>query len=278
MAREVPAIARSCRSAWDRVAPFFALAERQTFSAAIRRAIHATNAIESLNSTVRAHGPLPQRPDRRPAGVLGAAQRRSEGLAFHQGTSSKLGLRWRWVDGRRRVARPPRGEAPRTGQRAAVGGAPASRRLLAGLASAPGAAEEASGDAWPQPERHRDAAVLLSLRCICGVAPVTRRSGKSLLVVRRLAAHDRLRDATYHWVRVAAQRDPVSKAKYKCCCQHGHRHARPPLGDRPAAERRVRDVARRCRLRSPARRSQVGLAAHIAFDSSDGCVFSAVPT
>ena len=37
-----------------------------------------------------------------------------------------------------------------------------------------------------------------ALRCRCGVAPVTRRAGKSPLVVRRLAAHDRLRDTAYH--------------------------------------------------------------------------------
>ena len=125
--------------------------------------------------------------------------------------------------------------------------------LPAGPASAPGAADEASGDAPGQPERHRDAAVPLSLpgvgatvaaallseapdalrnrdchalRCICGVAPVTRRSGRSLLVVRRLAAHDRLRDAAHHWARVAAQRDPVSKAKCQALRQRGHRHAR----------------------------------------------------
>ncbi len=52
-----PAIAGSWRAAWDRVVPFFA------FSAAIRRAVHTTNAIESLNSTVRravrAHGHFP---------------------------------------------------------------------------------------------------------------------------------------------------------------------------------------------------------------------------
>ena len=40
-------IVRSWRSAWDRVVPFFA------FSAPVRRAIYTTNAIESLNSTVR---------------------------------------------------------------------------------------------------------------------------------------------------------------------------------------------------------------------------------
>ena len=52
-----PAIARSWRSAWDRVVPFFA------FSQPIRRAVYTTNAIESLNSTVRravkAHGHFP---------------------------------------------------------------------------------------------------------------------------------------------------------------------------------------------------------------------------
>lgn len=123
--------------------------------------------------------------------------------------------------------------------------------LLAGLASEPAEAERE--DAPGQPERPRDAAVLLSLpgvgttvaatllaeapdalrnrdyhalRCVCGVAPVTRRSGKSLLVVRRLAAHGRLRDAAYHWARVAAQRDPVSKAKYQTLRQRGHGHAR----------------------------------------------------
>ena len=42
-----------------------------------------------------------------------------------------------------------------------------------------------------------------ALRCLCGVAPVTRRSGKSLIVTRRLAADGRLRDATYHWARTA---------------------------------------------------------------------------
>ena len=65
-----------------------------------------------------------------------------------------------------------------------------------------------------------------ALRCPCGVAPVTRRSGKSLLVTCRLAAHDRLRDAAYHWARVAAQRDPVSHDKYQALRARGHRHAR----------------------------------------------------
>ena len=65
-----------------------------------------------------------------------------------------------------------------------------------------------------------------ALRCLCGVAPVTRRSGKSMIVTRRLAAHGRLREAVYHWARVAAQRDPVSHDKYRSLRARGHGHAR----------------------------------------------------
>jgi len=45
--QKYPNIAKSWRRRWDQVIPFFA------FSASIRRAIYTTNAIESLNSTVR---------------------------------------------------------------------------------------------------------------------------------------------------------------------------------------------------------------------------------
>ena len=45
--QKYPAIARSWRSRWEQIIPFFA------FSEPIRRAIYTTNAIESLNSTVR---------------------------------------------------------------------------------------------------------------------------------------------------------------------------------------------------------------------------------
>ena len=65
-----------------------------------------------------------------------------------------------------------------------------------------------------------------ALRCLTGIAPVTRRSGKQHFVVRRMAAHPRLRDAMYHWARVAVQRDPVSKRKYAALRQRGLKHAR----------------------------------------------------
>ena len=75
----------------------------------------------------------------------------------------------------------------------------------------------------PGPLRARDHQ---AFRCLCGVAPVTRRSGKSTIVVRRLAAHPRLRDAAYHWARTSVQHDPVSGAKYAALRARGHGHAR----------------------------------------------------
>lgn len=65
-----------------------------------------------------------------------------------------------------------------------------------------------------------------ALRCLCGVAPVTQRSGKSLIVKRRLAAHKRLQDAAYHWSGNAILRDPVCKAKYASLRARGHGHSR----------------------------------------------------
>jgi transposase len=64
------------------------------------------------------------------------------------------------------------------------------------------------------------------LRCLCGSAPVTKRSGKSKIVVRRLATNHRLVNAVYHWSRVAIQHDPPSRAKYDALRQRGHGHAR----------------------------------------------------
>src|SRR3954447_2659633 len=47
-----------------------------------------------------------------------------------------------------------------------------------------------------------------AFRTLCGAAPVTRRSGKSQVVIMRYAAHVRLRNTVYHWARVASQHDP----------------------------------------------------------------------
>ena len=73
-----------------------------------------------------------------------------------------------------------------------------------------------------------------ALRALCGVAPVTKRSGKGLTVTRRRAMHNRLNQALYHWARSAITCDPVSRAKYDALRKRGHRHARAlrSVGDR----------------------------------------------
>lgn len=65
-----------------------------------------------------------------------------------------------------------------------------------------------------------------ALRCLSGVAPVTRRSGKSQVVLMRQAAHVRLRNAVYHWARVAVQHDQRCRIKYAALRAKGHGHAR----------------------------------------------------
>ncbi len=76
-----------------------------------------------------------------------------------------------------------------------------------------------------------------ALRCLCGVAPVTRQSGRSRRVVRRRACQRRLVNTVYHWSRVAIQHDPVSRAKYDALRARGHSHGRAlrSVADRPLA-------------------------------------------
>ena len=75
---------------------------------------------------------------------------------------------------------------------------------------------------------------LKALRCLSGVAPVTKQSGKSRRVTRRLACNNRLKDAVYHWANTAIHHDQVSGAKYKALRNKGHTHARAlrGVGDR----------------------------------------------
>jgi transposase len=65
-----------------------------------------------------------------------------------------------------------------------------------------------------------------ALRCLSGVAPITKRSGKSRIVLMRQAVHVRLRNSVYHWARVAVQHDPRSRAKYAALRARGHGHGR----------------------------------------------------
>jgi transposase len=85
-------------------------------------------------------------------------------------------------------------------------------------------------EAW-EPLRRRD---YHALRALCGVAPVTKRSGKRCVVVMRQACHVRLRTAVYPWARTATQRDELSRRRYAELRQRGHSHGRAlrTVGDR----------------------------------------------
>lgn len=82
-----------------------------------------------------------------------------------------------------------------------------------------------------EPLRQRSYSVL---RTLTGAAPVTRRSGKTHYVVRRLACHRRLRNALYHWARAAIQYDPTSQQRYRELRRRGRSHGRAlrTVGDR----------------------------------------------
>lgn len=72
-----------------------------------------------------------------------------------------------------------------------------------------------------------------SLRTLCGAAPVSKRTGgkqRAPQVQRRRACNTRLREATYHWARVASQRDAHTKAHYAKLRSRGHTHARALRG------------------------------------------------
>jgi transposase len=69
-----------------------------------------------------------------------------------------------------------------------------------------------------------------TLRTITGVAPVTKRSGKSGRVEMRQACSRRLRTAVYHWAKVATMYDARSRARYAALRARGHSHGRALRG------------------------------------------------
>jgi transposase len=65
-----------------------------------------------------------------------------------------------------------------------------------------------------------------SLRALVGTAPVTKRSGKRLVVQMRYACNRRLRNAVFHWARTSIQIDPAARAYYDQLRARGHGFAR----------------------------------------------------
>ncbi len=62
------------------------------------------------------------------------------------------------------------------------------------------------------------------------MAPVTKRSGKTCIVVMRYAAQVRLRQAVFHWARVAILHDPKSRSRYDALRPRGHSYGRALRG------------------------------------------------
>src|SRR3954447_16210661 len=73
-----------------------------------------------------------------------------------------------------------------------------------------------------------------ALRTLSGVAPVTKRSGKSCIVVMRYAAQVRLRNAVFHGARVAVLNDRRCRGRYEALRARGHSYGRAlrGVGDR----------------------------------------------
>ena len=65
-----------------------------------------------------------------------------------------------------------------------------------------------------------------ALRSYAGVAPVTRQSGNKRIVVMRRGCNNRLRNAVYHWSRVATTCDERSRTHYAKLRAQGHSHGR----------------------------------------------------
>ena len=78
-----------------------------------------------------------------------------------------------------------------------------------------------------EPLARRDHA---ALRTLSGVAPVTKRSGKTCIVVMRYAAQVRLRQAVFHWARVAVVHDPESRGRYEALRARGRSYGRALRG------------------------------------------------
>lgn len=78
------------------------------------------------------------------------------------------------------------------------------------------------GEAW-QPLRERD---YTTLSALCGISPITKRSGKSTVVAMRRACNQRLRDAMHHWAHNAVLQDSHARAHYAALRSRGHKHAR----------------------------------------------------
>ncbi|MGK7865524.1 IS110 family transposase [Falsiroseomonas sp. E2-1-a4] len=105
-------------------------------------------------------------------------------------------------------------------------GQPAEQRDATILRSLPGVGRIVLATLLAEAHQAIQARDYHALRTLTGVAPVTKRSGKSRRVEMRQACSNRLRTAVYHWARVATQHDARSKSRYAALRARGHSHGR----------------------------------------------------
>ena len=107
---------------------------------------------------------------------------------------------------------------------------PGEHRDVTILRSLPGVGRRVAATVLAEASQLLAARDYQTLRAYGGSAPVTRRSGKTIVVLRRLACNTRLRNALYHWARVSIQVDAYCRAHYDRLRQRGHSHARALRG------------------------------------------------
>lgn len=78
-----------------------------------------------------------------------------------------------------------------------------------------------------RPLRDRD---YHALRLLVGTGPVTKRSGKSCVVLMGYACDHRLRTTVHQWASGCLQHDPLSREHYKALRRAGHSHGRALRG------------------------------------------------
>ena len=111
-----------------------------------------------------------------------------------------------------------------------MGGRENEPRVVEILRSLPGAGRIIAATLLAEASRPLLDGDYQAVRTLAGIAPVTRRSGKSLVVVMRKACNPRLRNAMYHWARVAAQCDVGWRTKYAALRARGKSHGRACRG------------------------------------------------
>ena len=93
------------------------------------------------------------------------------------------------------------------------------------------------------------------LRILSGVAPVTKRSGKTTLIGMRRACNQRLRKGVYHWAFSSVRCDERAKAHYAQLRARGHSHGRALRGVADRLLNLLTVLLRRGELFDPARRA-----------------------